>query len=182
MSDSQNKAAPGGSSPSACSDSSPRPNGLKLAEIKPSLHPKFSPNLWLFLRKHPSQRDYSRLWRDKDGTQWIGWIDEGIFLIGTHMMQALCNGGRAETAAWTLNSIGELTEVEGFWPRYMAIGRCAIDPEHQNSYIGDESRFVTSGDHRECAWCGHNQYLRRWNETVERSRWESQNTEIQTRP
>ena len=149
------------------------PNGLRIKDVKPSIHPKFSPNLWRFLRKNPTQRDYGRVWRDNSGTLWIGWIDEGVFLIGARLVAVLCGGWRCHTSARPFSQLGELVELDGFWLRYVAVGRCAIDSEHRMGFIGDESRFITDVDQRECAWCGHKQYLRRWTETVHRAQWEN---------
>jgi hypothetical protein len=151
------------------------PNGLDFEKINPKLHKKFSPNLYRYLKGNHFQKNYSKVWKDGDNTLWIGWRDESTFLVGARLMQALCKGGRCGVSSWILNSIGELTEVKDFWQRYMDVGRCAIDPKHQKSFIGDDDRFTISndGNYRGCTWCGHTQKLRKWTETIERSKWES---------
>jgi hypothetical protein len=43
----------------------------------------------------------------------------------------------------------------GFWERYAAIGRCAIDVGHVMTFRGDHGRWVTNGSGgRICSWCG----------------------------
>lgn len=55
----------------------------------------------------------------------------------------------------------------------MAVGRCAIDPDHMMHFVGDDTRWLTDNDHRECLWCRkHSQKLRHWVESVEHSAWE----------
>ncbi|MCK9394266.1 MAG: hypothetical protein M0Q44_01580 [Methylobacter sp.] len=70
-------------------------------------------------------------------------------------------------------NLGPLREVPDFWNRYTDIGRCAIDQEHKIYFVGDDTRWRTAGDHRECLWCGtHAQRQLRWVEPVDRSAWE----------
>ena len=65
-----------------------------------------------------------------------------------------------------------MTEIEGFWQQYEAIGRCAIDPDHNMFFVGDEHRWRQEGDTRHCQWCGQvTQRLHTWTETVERQAW-----------
>ncbi len=147
-------------------------NGLDVAAIHPSKGAMYSPNLhaWLTARNKKHRTWTSRVFEDKDGTLWIGMLDLGD-LMWARLMQVLCFGAKAETACWV--NLGTLREVSGFWKRYTAVGRCAIDPEHGMHFVGDDTRWRTSGDHRECLWCGaHAQKLRRWVEPVERSAWE----------
>lgn len=46
-----------------------------------------------------------------------------------------------------------LEVVDGFWDRYLEVGRCAIDPGHQEHFSGPE-RFSIQGNIRTCLWCG----------------------------
>jgi len=39
--------------------------------------------------------------------------------------------------------------MEGFWDRYLQVGRAAIDPEHDMHFSGGE-RYSINGDQREC--------------------------------
>jgi hypothetical protein len=133
---------------------------------------KYSPNLhaWLTLRSKKHRAETSRVFADKDGTLWIGFLDDG-YLIGSRLMSVLCEGKKAESFAF--GYLGKLDEVPDFWARYTAVGRCAIDPAHKMYFVGDDTRWRTAGDKRECLWCGnHAQKLRRWVEPVERSAWE----------
>ena len=146
-------------------------NGLDVAAIHPRNGAKYSPNLhaWLTKRDKKHRTWTSRVFSDADGTLWIGMLDLGD-LVGARLMQVLCNGAKTETAC--LVNLGPLRELEGFWERYAAIGRCAIDPEHKAYFVGDDTRWRMDGDQRECLWCGnHAQKLKRWVEPVERSGW-----------
>lgn len=143
-----------------------------VAAIHPSKGAKYSPNLhsWLTKRGKNHRTWTSRVFSDKDGTLWIGMLDLGD-LVGARLMQVLCNGAKTETACWV--NLGPLREVPDFWERYTAAGRCAIDTAHSMYFVGDDTRWRTAGDHRECLWCGsHSQKLRRRIESVVRSEWE----------
>lgn len=155
-------------------------NGLDVAAIHPSNGAKYSQNLhaWLTLRGKKHRAETSRVFSTKDGTLYIGFLDDG-YLIGSRLLAVLCNGKNA--APWAFGHLKELTEVPDFWARYTAVGRCAIDPEHKMHFVGDDTRWRTDGDQRECLWCGaHAQKLRWWVEPVERSAWEpvTANTEV----
>lgn len=147
-------------------------NGLDVAAIHPRNGAKYSPNLhaWLTLRSKKHRAETSRVFADKDGTLWIGFLDDG-YLIWSRLMSVLCEGKKAESFAF--GYLGKLDEVPDFWARYTAVGRCAIDPAHKMYFVGDDTRWRRAGDKRECLWCGnHAQKLRRWVEPVERSAWE----------
>ena len=147
-------------------------NGLDVAAIHQSKGAKYSPNLhaWLTLRTKKHRAETSRVFADKQGTLYVGYLDDG-YMIGSMLIAVLCNGKKEES--WAFGYLGELTEVPDFWARYTAVGRCAIDPAHQMHFVGDDTRWRTNGEYRECLWCGaHAQKLRRWVEPVERSAWE----------
>ncbi len=165
-----------GSIPASGSDSA------FLAGISPKLHERYSPNLYNWLKglSHRRHLPQNRVWRCPDDRLWIGWLDDG-FLIGARLNGVLCNGRREQTMAYTLKSLGKLTEVADFWPRYMEIGRCAIDVDHTTPFQNSDGRWLVLGDKRQCQWCGQKQTLRRWTETVERSRWESLNAKAEPR-
>lgn len=146
--------------------------GLDIAAVNPKNGTKFSPNLykWLTKRGEKPRRHTSKIYREKDGALFIGMLDDG-FLHGSQLMRVLCIGGKAEVFAYYL---GQPEEIADFWERYAAVGRCAIDQAHAMHFTGDESRWQTEGDTRECLWCGnHSQTLRRWIDPVERQRWET---------
>lgn len=157
------------------------PTNLDLASIHPRNGAKFSPNLHLFLSTHRNRGIgmYGRAYRDKDGVLWIGYLDDD-YLIGARLMQVLCNGSKTQTFAFT--NLGPLIEVEGFWEQYQAHGRCAIDPNHEMYFVGDDTRWTGDANHRACLWCGKaSQKREHWVEEVRRERWVLVSpTEVQT--
>lgn len=135
---------------------------------------RYSPNLRRWLKRNGS-RSFGRtpkIYRDRDNILFIGEIDDERWFSGSRLWRVLCVGGRAEVYAYP-GKAEELTLIEGFWERYAAIGRCAIDVEHGRYWIGDDTRWAVDGNTRTCLWCGdHTQHLRRWTETKARERWE----------
>lgn len=150
-------------------------NGLAVADIHPRRGAKYSPNLhkWLTQRDRKHRAWTSSVFRDRDGALWIGMLDDdGLFLIGCRLIQVLCNGGKAESMAYSLKQLGPLEEVSDFWARYGADGRCAIDSDHKMHFVGDDTRWRVSGDERECMWCGNvRQRRERYTRTTEHERW-----------
>jgi hypothetical protein len=147
------------------------PNHLDTGRIHPRYGARYSPNLHRFMsaRSRRVTSGYAHVYRDREGTLWLGYLDDG-FMNGTRLMSVLCEGGRAQTMAY--GGLGPLTLVHDFWTRYLAIGRCAIDPDHRIGFIGDQTRWQTDGDVRSCLWCGQaTQKLDRWVERVQRERW-----------
>lgn len=135
--------------------------------ISPDRGVRYSPNLYQWLRKALKRPiPLPGVYRSHDGTLFIGWKDEE-FLIGSRLMGVLCNGASEASMAYP----GRFSPVENFWPEYALIGRCAIDAEHEISFLGGE-RWATSGSSRACLWCGNfNQTLQRWTDSVEREEW-----------
>lgn len=147
-----------------------QPNGLDVRAVDPRNGAKYSPNLhrWLTMRSKKHHAWTSRVYRDNYGVLLIGRLDDG-YLIGTRLYDVLCNGTKA--GSWAIADRG-FVEVVDFWPRYVAEGRCAIDPEHERFFVGDDTRWTQDGDTRACLWCGKaQQVLTRWTETVERQEW-----------
>lgn len=146
-------------------------NGLDLSLITPKCGRRYSKNLhqWLASRHNKARAWAMRVYRQTNGTLWIGMLD-GRELIGSKLMAVLCNGSKEGTAAWQCMDV---VEVPDFWVSYTAIGRCAIDTAHSMYFTDDESRWSTDGVMRQCRWCGdHQQVFKRWTETVERECWE----------
>lgn len=159
----------------AYQSSAPLPSSLSIQDLTPKKHEKFSPNLhrWLTARGNSSRVTHSRVYRLKNGTRWIGYLDEDFF-IGARLMGVLCNGRREDSAAYPRAGMGPMEEDVGFWDRYLAIGRCAIDPEHREHFINAVNRFIgVSKTVRCCNWCGQRQVLKRWVESVKREKWEN---------
>jgi hypothetical protein len=135
------------------------PNRLVLGSISPARHEKFSQNLFRWLKKNRTYAEYAQVWRDEQDTLWIGYQD-GTFFTGGRLMQVLCHGPKTKVFAYPLNRFTKLTQVEGFWERYMEIGRCAIDTNHAHHFLNADNRWLTTGKRRTCQWCGHQQRLR----------------------
>lgn len=149
----------------------PPPNGLDIKAIHPRNGDKYSPNLhkWLTNTRRRTWLPDIRLYRNPEMTLYIGHIDQGI-LSGSNLAEVLYKGSKAKI--WGYMGIDDLVEVFDFWPRYMADGRCAIDPEHAISFIDDKTRWLKHDGKRTCQWCWKvTQELIYWTETVEHREW-----------
>ena len=140
---------------------------LQAVDIAPEKAPSFSPNLYRYLKAkglfYRGGGVAESVFTVRPGTKaaevygagtlMLGYLDDG-FLVGTRLISALCNGAKTERMA---HPIGKSVDpVDGFWDKYLKIGRCAIDPEHQEQFLSD--RFQVQGDTRTCRWCGHKQH------------------------
>lgn len=128
-------------------------------QINPKLSSKFSPNLYRWMGKYRQTPGLIRVYRDLGDRLWIGYFD-GDGFSGSRIWSVLCNGRKACDMAYTSNHTKELglKEVDGFWPEYLRIGRCAIDPDHKRYFTDDDKRWLVNGDHRTCLWCGAKQH------------------------
>lgn len=147
---------------------------LRLADLMPDKFPSFSPNLYRWMKRHSHfYRDggtADSVYRVKAGSRSAEIFGEGRLLIGhplnghamdtdfsgSRLLGALANGDRERRYCYT-QIVGDLELVEGFWDRYLQVGRCAIDPEHSVYFSSSSERFSVRGDHRTCLWCGHHQ-------------------------
>lgn len=153
-------------------------NNLDLKAIHPCRGSKYSPNLykWIMNRYHKHRRAHSMIFVDQKGELWIGSKDSDGWFYGCRLIAVLCNGSKEDSGAYADGFRYRYTTLDGFWDRYIAYGRCAIDPKHEISFIGDKDRWEYSGDGqtRQCQWCeGVTQRLHTWKETVTKSRWEN---------
>lgn len=142
----------------------------------PTLHAKYSPNLHMWMmRQKPHRNGTPTVYRDAETQHLsIGWIHPGECFSGTEMDRVLTRGVRAQMWYYSRRMTDNLQPIPDFWEQYIALGRCAMDPKHRQSFIGDSTRWETTGDTRGCVWCGKaTQRLRRWTETVEHQAWES---------
>lgn len=142
---------------------------MRADDIKPSKSASYSPNLykWMKAKAHfyadggVAQGVYrvlenSRLANEFGaGTLFIGCFynqyEEDKDFSGATLMSALCSGKDAGGYCY-VRAKDSLVEVKGFWEQYLEIGRCAIDPQHDMHFLGDD-RFVENGDVRTCLWC-----------------------------
>lgn len=74
--------------------------------------------------------------------------------IGTAVDQILVRGNNARPDL-VRNCSKALQQVQNFWPNYLAVGRCALDPAHVDEQVGD--RYVAGTGMRACLWCGQTQ-------------------------
>lgn len=141
----------------------------------PTLHAKYSPNLHKWLKKQRPAMGLPGVYRNIDTKQLeVVWRYPDDLFVGSRMNQILCAGSRARVYSYARATTSLLELIPDFWLQYIAVGRCAVDPEHRQHFIGDETRWETIGDVRGCTWCNKaTQRLRRWTETVERKAWEN---------
>lgn len=146
-------------------------NNLDLDAISPEKGPQYSRNFHLWLKSQSSRVLAYRVYREKlTGCLWVGILD-GRELIGSKLIAVLCNGLKEKTAAW---QGVDAVEVEGFWESYMAIGRCAVDPEHSMYFVDEATRWSVVGESRHCLWCKKaSQVLTRQTREVVTHNWEN---------
>lgn len=143
---------------------------MKLRDIDPSRSASLSPNLYGWMRKHTHfyrdgghaefvyrVRERSRAAKDFGaGTLLIGRPYEAYEgdsdFSGIRLMAALCRGAKADRMCYP-GITGSLQLVDEFRTRYLDVGRCAIDPDHAESFSAGD-RFTLDGDVRTCLWCG----------------------------
>lgn len=153
-------------------------NGSILAEINPKKGDRYSPNLHAYLKKISQHVvPLQRVYRDANGSIWLGWIDEEACFVGAHLNGVLCNGAEAQRVIRGAYSgrdfVKSLKEVQGFWEKYEKSGWCAIDPEHKTPFVGD-TRWNTKGNTRTCLWCGQcKQKLEEYEVREIKTRWVS---------
>ncbi len=146
-------------------------------DFRPDLDPKYSPNFYRFLtsRKRRLFAAYSTGYRHEDGSIWFGHIDPDsqTWFTGCQIMRIFCVGAGAEIFAH-VGLAKHLTPIPDFWELYREKGRCAIDPEHKISFVGDEaSRYAYQGDVRTCRNCGAKHRRVRHEEVVVSETWAS---------
>jgi hypothetical protein len=149
-----------------------------LDAIRPTNGTKFSPNLfrWAYKHQHRDLRVYMRSGK-REGLPdmlYIGDFYDGDF-IGMHLIRVLCQGIALQELCYLS---GTFTEVPDFWERYVKIGRCAIDTNHQMRWMPFDcnvQRYEIEGDKRVCQWCGAVQIRRKRSEvkTVNWEEWEA---------
>jgi hypothetical protein len=139
----------------------PEPYGVEPGQCIPCVLPqwispressKYSPNLHLWIKSRRRWRDPQRVYVDQESTLWIGWFDGDGWFYGARLFEVLCLGSDAASGAYQ-GFRNEFSERENFWANYLAIGRCAIDPDHSIHFVDYYLRWETVGDTRTCRWC-----------------------------
>ena len=143
----------------------------------------FSPNLYAWMRRHAHfYREGGVLrdvWRVRAGSRDAGVFGPGTLLVGfptesypgdadfvgTRLMSALCLGVKAQGACY-VGLARNVDRMADFWKRYLEVGRCTIDGNHRENFIGGD-RFAGSDDVRTCLWCGQGQRRTRVRRIVE---------------
>jgi hypothetical protein len=138
--------------------------------IDPKLHPRYSPNLHAWIRKHWKNSGLSLKVTTKidERNLYVVVSYEDGWASGASLNALLGNGTSERIWAFGPNFPGfESGFDETFWARYIRDGRCAIDEHHQTDFVGDHTRWKVSGGVRECQWCGHHVQVKLdWTETV----------------
>lgn len=141
---------------------------LTLKRLAPSVSAAFSPSLhsWMRAKAHFYKDGgvLETVYRVKPNTKLAQEYGAGTLMLGypgdsgndkgfcgIRLMAVLCQGPKAGSFYY-LGMTPMLEEVEGFWDAYLKIGRCAIDPEHKEGFMGD--RYSMDSDVRTCRWCG----------------------------
>lgn len=148
-------------------------NTLRLRQLQPTLSAAFSPNLYRWMRSrahfYTDGGVAEAVYRVKAGTPAASYLGAGTLMIGypmdgypsdkdfsgARLIAVLCNGS-SERRACFANLAPDLEVVEGFWNRYLDVGRCAIDPGHLQHFMGGD-RFQEGTTLRTCLWCGTRQ-------------------------
>lgn len=143
---------------------------MRLKDIQPGKSAAFSPNLyrWMRARGHAYKDGgvADTVYQVREGTKLAEQYGAGTLFIGhpysqydgdtdfsgARLIGVLCNGSE-EISYCHAGAAPDLDEVPGFWDSYLKIGRCAIDPEHNEHFLGN-NRYRVEGDERECLWCG----------------------------
>lgn len=134
---------------------------IVLSDIAPHLSSAFSPNLHQWATENASYLISSNfgVYRVREGTKspygeagalYVGMVADGD-LLGSQLLGVLCYGKKERTWCY-VNFARDLEQLEDFWPTYVSVGRCAIDPEHRVAFIDD--RWRQDKDRRTCTWCG----------------------------
>ena len=140
---------------------------MDLKKINPKNGDKYSPNLFKFLKAlSPLRRESIQVFKRSESKLfcgdglWIGTLDGkpgDQWLHGCRLNSALCFGvkaARREMFAHPIRSNENFELLENFWSEYERIGRCAIDSEHTQQFIGGHGRWASTATHRHCLWCG----------------------------
>ena len=133
---------------------------VAISDINPAINSKYSKNLYHFLKRSEGVFHKIQAYLDKDGVIYLGWIDDNdsdgaVWFTGARLMAVLCFGTRERIWAFAPGLVNKmkLRHLPDFWTKYKAVGRCAIDTNHEMWFVDDDSRWdpVHPGV---CQWCG----------------------------
>ena len=138
-----------------------------LAATNPKNDPKYSENLFRFLRK---RHFYGQVFYLQTAGEppfsaslnlapniYLG-VADTPYICGARLSEILCNGTKAKTWAHPFaQDCQDITEI--FWSRYLALGKCAIDPGHKLYGSADRYERLEDGNTRRCLWCGRTEIL-----------------------
>lgn len=148
---------------------------FNVEDFNPKKSPKYSPSLYKWMKckeVQPLIVHGLKVYKDKESRLWIGNVHDEF--LGSSLLGVLCNGAK-EIIGWRYDLADQLTELPVFWEEYKQAGRCAIDPDHGEYFVGEESRWHQEGNVRHCLWCGKvTQQLHTWTETIQRQTWRNQ--------
>lgn len=137
--------------------------------IDPKINPSYSPNLHKYVKRFAKEMGdwkFPDIYQDcKEeglfaGCLYIGYMDstEGPNgFVGARLNRVLCSGASVygRERGWFIDlGPSNMRRIDGFWDKYFAVGRCAIDSDHKTYFVGDEGRYTLDGDIRVCNWCG----------------------------
>lgn len=143
---------------------------MRLGRIAPARSRSFSPNLYAWMKKeahfYSDAGHAEQIYRVRPESSLAESFGAGTLMIGhpynqyegdsdfsgIRLISALCQGAKAGRMCF-VGAMGSLELVDGFWDRYLEVGRCAIDPEHQEHFVGGD-RYAVDGETRACLWCG----------------------------
>lgn len=138
---------------------------MTAAELLPQIKPrnarvsdKYSANLYRFIRE---RRLVTVLFHKPSGQRYLtcsNWReDDWPHVTGARIWHVLIATRRPEdcTAVYVGHLYADCEDItEVFWREYIRKGRCALDPEHERYFQGDEDRFSMIASARRCNWCG----------------------------
>jgi len=148
---------------------------FKPQDISPTRGEKFSTNLHRYIKRRGARTN--NVFKAEDGTLWIGDVD-GHWFHGSRLMSILC-GVRGAGNACAFPGAPDhwkLKELKNFWPDYLKIGRCAIDPDHHQHFMNSEGRYIQKGRHRVCQWCGQKQAMTIKRSVIKHEQWSNEPT------
>jgi len=147
----------------------------RLDQIKrfdPKLHPKFSPNLFAWMKARLRQGVPFSMYQMVESDRNILYIGmRNTHFTGTKLWGAMSTYAPSRSVGGYI-VFDDTKRLPHWFDWYEQWGRCFIDPSHTHSFL--DERWKEEGDSRTCLWCGKRQRLRRWQEVIEKQQWENE--------